>query len=267
MYSWFNPCRAVARRCSVAAAIQRFDADPVERCPPSELCAVQRRRCRSRWARQRSHYAWQRRPRRALHRADEGGAAAVLHCWGESVQHLRFVAEVDMLRSARLFLCVRCCAQVLLCSHCDHGQVYCTRACSFAARRERRRHTAKRYQDSRCGRLKHAARTASWRKRRRSLRQAGAAIDIDKVTHQGCPHALADASLLACDTTHVGEPITRDALSDPVEHVEPASLTTTAFAAALCRRCAHSLLPHVRMGWLRRNRGGIRRLGHHDHPS
>lgn len=188
----------------------------------------------------------------------------MLHRWGESVQHLRFVAEVDMLRSARLFLCVRCCAQVLLCSHCDRGQLYCTRTCSLAARRERRRHTAKRYQDSRGGRLKHAARAACWRQRRRSLRQAGAAIDIDKVTHQGCPPSRTDASLLACDTT-VGEPNTLDALSSSAAPVQLASPATTALAAALCRRCACALLPHVRLGWLRGR--SIRWRGRHDHPS
>ena len=32
-------------------------------------------------------------PRRAPHRADEGGAAAVLHPWDESVQHLWLIAE------------------------------------------------------------------------------------------------------------------------------------------------------------------------------
>jgi len=189
----------------------------------------------------------------------------VLHRWGESVQHLWLVAEVDMLRSARLFLCARCRAQVLLCSHCDRGQVYCTRACSLAARRERRRHTAKRYQDSRNGRLKHAARTACWRKRRRSLRHASAGIDVDKVTHQGCAPSRADALLLACDTTNVGEPIAVDALSHPAVHVEPASPATTAFAAARCRRCACALLPHVRRGWLRG--GSIGWRDRHDHPS
>jgi len=174
-------------------------------------------------------------------------------------------AEVGMLRSARLFLCVRCSAQVLLCSHCDRGQVYCTRACSFAARRERRRHTAKRYQDSRGGRLKHAARTACWRKRRRSGQLASAGDDIDKVTHQGCPPARADASLLACDTINVGEPIALNALSDPAAHVQPASLASTAWAVPLCRRCACALLPHVRVGWLRGR--SIHRRGRHDHPS
>ena len=74
-----------------------------------------------------------------------------------------------MARSARLFLCARCRDQVLLCSHCDRGQLYCSRACSFARRHERRRETAQRYQSS-AGRLKHAARTAL-AERRRSLRQ------------------------------------------------------------------------------------------------
>jgi len=88
-----------------------------------------------------------------------------------------------MDRAARLFLCARCRDQVLLCSHCDRGQQYCSRSCSSVSRRERRRQTAQRYQSSRGGQLKHAARTACWRQRRRSLRQA--IVDINKVTHQG----------------------------------------------------------------------------------
>ena len=186
----------------MAGAIGRRVKRP--RCsPPGDTrgsCAVQRRRCRSRRVRHRSLYAWQRRPSRTLHRASEGGAAVVLHLWGESVQHLWLERpRTDMARSARLFLCARCRDQVLLCSHCDRGQLYCSRACSLASRRERRQEAARRYQRSRGGRLKHAARTACWRNRRRSLREAGAAGDIDKVTHQGCPHSPADALLLTCD--------------------------------------------------------------------
>ena len=41
-----------------------------------------------------------------------------------------------MDRSARLFLCVRCREQVMPCSHCDHGQLYCSPSCSLAGRRE-----------------------------------------------------------------------------------------------------------------------------------
>jgi hypothetical protein len=169
-----------------------------------------------------------------------------------------------MARSARLFLCARCRDQVLLCSHCDRGQLYCSRACSFASRRERRQETAGRYQRSRSGRLKHAARSARWRERRRGA-QAGAVGDVDKVTHQGSPRPLADASLLACDTPSACE------LTAPTElatDAEPA--TAAALVAAACRRCAHTLLPHVRLGWLRRSSRAEQRArgrSRHDHPA
>lgn len=186
----------------------------------------------------------------------------MLHRWGESVQHLWLVAEVDMLRSARFFLCARCRDQVLLCSHCDRGQLYCGPACSSAGRRELRRQTAKRYQESRRGRLKHAARTACWRSRRRAKHLAGAAGDVDKVTHQGCPQPLADASLLACDLPSDCQLI---ALPELAVGAPCASTTVVSLAAPVCRRCAHPLLPHVRLHWLRSNSVGRQR--HHDHPS
>ena len=167
-----------------------------------------------------------------------------------------------MARSARLFLCARCRDQVLLCSHCDRGQLYCSPACSLAGRRERRRQTAQRYQHSRGGRLKHAARSACWRQRRRSLRQASAGGDIDKVTHQGCPHALADASLLACDKPGACE-IT--ALTESAADAVPATAAADSFVALVCRRCAHPLLPHLRLGWLRSS--SVRGRSRHDHPA
>jgi hypothetical protein len=154
--------------------------------------------------------------------------------------------RMHMDRSARLFLCARCRDQVLLCSHCDRGQQYCSRACSSVSRRERRRETAERYQSSRGGQLRHAARSARWRQRRRSPRQVNAGMDIDKVTHQGCLDAPADASLLACDTPSVSE--------DSIDSESSADDTTAAsagavgLAALVCRRCAHPLRPHVRQG-------------------
>ena len=169
---------------------------------------------------------------------------------------------MDVARSARLFLCARCRDQVLLCSHCDRGQLYCGRACSFAGRRERRREAAGRYQRSRGGRLKHATRSARWRERRRSLSADSAGGEIDKVTHQGCPRPLADASLLACDTPSACE------LSAPTElaaDAAPATAAAPPLVAAVCRRCAHALRPHVRLGWLRRS--SIRGRNRHDHPS
>ena len=169
---------------------------------------------------------------------------------------------MDMDRAGRLFLCARCRDQVLLCSHCDHGQRYCSRACSSRSRRERRREAAKRYQSSGGGQLKHAARTSRWRRRRRSLRQQHGSCHTDKVTHQGCLDAGADASLLACDTPSACEsPIDAESANDTVL----ASAGTVPFAALVCRRCAHRLLPHVRQGFLRTN--SLRWGRGHDHSS
>lgn len=170
-----------------------------------------------------------------------------------------------MDRAARLFLCARCRDQVLLCSHCDRGQQYCGRACSSMSRRERRRQTAQRYQSSRGGQLKHAARSASWRRRRRSQGRAGAGDDIDKVTHQGCSVAPADASLLACETPSPCEDHETSVDTDSANDTAAASAGTAAFAALVCRRCTHRLLPHVRQGWLRASSVGWR--GGHDHPT
>jgi hypothetical protein len=173
---------------------------------------------------------------------------------------------MDMDRMARLFLCARCRDQVLLCSHCDRGQQYCSRACSSLSRRERRRETAERYQSSRSGRLKHAARTACWRQRQRSLRQDNAGDVIDKeVTHQGCPHAGADASLLACEPPSAFE---SSVLTESPSIPDAAWVSAGAvvpFAALVCRRCAHQLRPHVRLGSLRTS--SVRPRGSHDHPS
>jgi hypothetical protein len=167
-----------------------------------------------------------------------------------------------MDRSARLFLCARCRDQVLLCSHCDRGQQYCSRACSSMRRRERRRETAERYQSSRRGQLKHAARTARWRDRRRSLRRDSTRGSIDKVTHQGCLDAGADASLLGCDTPSACEPIID---TESTNDTALASAEAAPFAALRCRRCAQLLLPHVRLGYLRRS--SVRAHNAHDHPS
>jgi hypothetical protein len=172
---------------------------------------------------------------------------------------------MDMDRSVRLFLCARCRDQVLLCSDCDRGQQYCSRECSSMTRRERRRETAERYQSSRRGRVQHAARTARWRERRRSLRQTGTGGGINKVTHQGCLEAAADASLIACDIPSASEP-TID--TESVNNITLGSADATPVAAPatwLCRRCSRPVLPHVRQGWLRTN--SVRWRDGHDHSS
>jgi hypothetical protein len=79
----------------------------------------------------------------------------------------------DEGQSARLFLCALCRRQVLICSRCDRGQIYCAEGCAGEARRRAQRAAAARYQRSYRGRLKHAMRAGRYRTR------------ANKVTHQG----------------------------------------------------------------------------------
>lgn len=79
-----------------------------------------------------------------------------------------------MQRSARLYHCARCHCQVVICSHCDRGNVYCTDGCAPRARQESLRRAQQKYQWSRAGRLANARRQQGYRARQRK-----------KVTHQG----------------------------------------------------------------------------------
>lgn len=79
-----------------------------------------------------------------------------------------------MVYPPRLFNCARCACQVVICSHCDRGQIYCAGACAQQARLGSLQQAGQRYQASRQGQLNHAARQAHYRERQQQ-----------KVTHQG----------------------------------------------------------------------------------
>jgi hypothetical protein len=81
----------------------------------------------------------------------------------------------------RLYHCERCAVQVRICQRCDHGNVYCAGECARIRRRESLRRAQARYQRSRPGARRHAARQRRWRARRREAAQI--------VTHQGSPVA------------------------------------------------------------------------------
>jgi hypothetical protein len=139
---------------------------------------------------------------------------------------------------------VRCRAQVLLCTRCDRGQRYCGRACSRAARERSQREAAQRYQRSRAGRLAHAERARRWRQRRREVAQRPAATTpcaTNFVTHQGSPPLDADAPLTPGEQGIAVEESGTD---------EPASKPST----PRCRRCAATLSPWLRTGFLRHGR-------------
>ena len=142
---------------------------------------------------------------------------------------------VRMAPVARMFLCGRCRAQVMLCSRCDRGNVYCGPDCATIRRRESLRAAGRRYQQSRQGRFAHAARSRRYRERSRN------------VTHQGSA-AAGPAGLLA--------PL---AVTPPPLPQSPPSAAVIAVALALvspprCSRCGAPRAWAVRQGWLRHHR-------------
>ncbi len=78
-----------------------------------------------------------------------------------------------MPTSSRLYQCLRCHTPIVICHRCDHGQRYCAKGCSEKARADSLKRAGKKYQESRQGRFKNAARQQSFRARQRQ-----------KVTHQ-----------------------------------------------------------------------------------
>ena len=78
----------------------------------------------------------------------------------------------------RLFLCADpgCRVQVIICSGCDRGHIYCA-DCAPGARRRSLQEAGRRYQASSRGRTKHAARTRLWRERQNNVTHHGSLPD------------------------------------------------------------------------------------------
>lgn len=81
--------------------------------------------------------------------------------------------------TARLFYCARCFAPVVICSHCDRGNIYCGSICSERTRTLNHRIANQKYQLSLKGQLKHAQRQRRYRERQKATAK--------KVTDQGSP--------------------------------------------------------------------------------
>ena len=177
--------------------------------------------------------------------------------WDASVQHHWQRLEVQMERGARLFLCARCRDQVLLCSHCDRGQRYCSAACSRQARESAQREAAQRYQRSRRGRMAHAARARRWRSRHRG--------DAKMVTHQGSRACPADAPLVACMDITTDSAVAPQPGHEEVDACAGVMQAQAAVAGARCRRCDQALMPWVRQGFLRPGRRDGTRITRRDH--
>jgi len=111
-----------------------------------------------------------------------------------------------METSVRLYNCARCHQQVILCSHCDYGNIYCLDGCAQEARINSLREANKRYRDGRQGRQNGAQRQAKFRQRKR-LEESSVPLSEpspeEKVTHQGSeeepsPAPIASESIEDC---------------------------------------------------------------------
>jgi hypothetical protein len=103
----------------------------------------------------------------------------------------------------RVYDCRRCGVCVQVCSGCDRGQVFCAADCSRLGRLESVRRAGARYQKSRRGAHRHAARQRRWRQ----LHSPHPCVQI--VTHQSCTVLSATRTVLA--VSEHGETISREA--------------------------------------------------------
>ncbi len=85
--------------------------------------------------------------------------------------------------SHRFYMCLLCHYQVHLCSHCDRGNLYCSKKCSNSVRKRNLKLSSKRYQKTFKGKLNNAKRQATHRLKKRSQIKS----ITKKVTHQGSP--------------------------------------------------------------------------------
>jgi len=150
---------------------------------------------------------------------------------------------------ARLYLCANpaCRDQVLICSDCDRGHIYCAE-CAPRARRRSLHRAGRRYQASSRGRIKHAERSRRYRARKNRSRE-------NKVTHHG---SLADQTnaLLSEDPVEVVEQPLPGNSRQPLRRQE-----------WCCMRCGRRCSVYVRQGFLpRRVRRNRQRGSDHDHP-
>lgn len=106
----------------------------------------------------------------------------------------------------RLYLCARCYQQIIICTHCDRGNIYCGFSCSIVARKSSLRQAGHRYQNSIKGRLRHALRQRRYMQRQRDFK--------NKMTHQGSRETTPDGLLplvkikaIKVDKRQINDPI------------------------------------------------------------
>lgn len=74
-----------------------------------------------------------------------------------------------MKHSLRLYSCTFCHTQVLICSNCDRGQIYCASTCALTARKKSCKQANRRYQKTFKGKMNNALRQRRFRQRSKKI--------------------------------------------------------------------------------------------------
>jgi hypothetical protein len=130
-------------------------------------------------------------------------------------------------KTARFFSCFCCHQQVVICSHCDRGNLYCGAMCSQRTRILNHRIANQTYQQSLKGRLKHAQRQQRYRAQKITTSK--------KVTDRGSPDLPA-----------------HDVLPDRPDEGRTQLVDTTR-----CHFCGDVVSHFLRNGFLRHHRNDV----------
>lgn len=94
----------------------------------------------------------------------------------------------------RLYNCRRCGVLVEICTPCDHGNIYCTGECSRIRRLESLRRASARYQHTRRGAVRHAARQRDWRAHHPKVTHQGSSLGTGRCSMAAHPIALSEST-------------------------------------------------------------------------
>jgi len=118
---------------------------------------------------------------------------------------------LSMQTSSRLYHCLHCHAQVIICHRCDRGHRYCANGCSKKARKASLSRATKKYQQSRAGRFNNAARQKRFRQQKKQIvtHQSSQTISLNAVlktqpkTRKSAMHPIKNTLILCCH--HCGQ--------------------------------------------------------------
>lgn len=107
------------------------------------------------------------------------------------------ITQICSNHPSRLYHCARCHKQVILCTHCDRGNIYCAKACARIARKRSRCAAALRYQATRLGKFKHALSQKRYRVKLRLQKKVidqGSPLDLPPVPFPALNNDLPSAA-------------------------------------------------------------------------